>query len=112
MLVVFGCRQETQNLTPGEYVPDALVMGLKALAEPTRLRILYYLNHGTASPSSLARHLRLRAPTVIHHLNTLRLAGLVQVTLTANGDRRYSLRPGAIEDTYKLLNKIIQCEKV
>ncbi len=111
MLVVFGCREETQNLIPGEYVPEALVMGLKALGDPTRLRILYYLNHGSASPSSLARQLRLRAPTVIHHLNTLRLAGLVQVTLASNGDRRYSLRQGSIEDTYQLLNKIIKCEK-
>ena len=112
MLVVFGCRQETQNLIPGEYVPEALVMGLKALGDPTRLRILYYLNSGTATPSSLAKQLRLRAPTVIHHLNTLRLAGLIQVTLTSNGERRYSLRQGSIEDTYQLLNKIIKCEKV
>ncbi|MBW6475281.1 MAG: ArsR family transcriptional regulator [Anaerolineaceae bacterium] len=111
LLVVFGCREDHQNLIPGEYVPETLVLGLKALADPTRLRILYYLNQGSTTPSSLARRLRLRAPTVIHHLNTMRLAGLVQVTLTANGERRYSLRQEAIDDTYRQLNKVINTEK-
>jgi DNA-binding transcriptional ArsR family regulator len=111
LLVVFGCREENQNLVPGEYVPEMLVMGLKALADPTRLRILHYLNQGATTPSSLARRLRLRAPTVIHHLNTMRLAGLVQVTLTSNGERRYSLRQEAIEETYKQLNLVMNPEK-
>lgn len=111
LLVVFGCREENQNLVPGEYVPETLVMGLKALADPTRLRILYYLNQGATTPSSLARQLRLRAPTVIHHLNTMRLAGLVQVTLTSNGERRYSLRQEAIDDTYRQLNMVMNPEK-
>jgi DNA-binding transcriptional ArsR family regulator len=111
LLVVFGCREDHQNLVPGEYVPETLVMGLKALADPTRLRILYYLNQGATTPSSLARRLRLRAPTVIHHLNNMRLAGLVLVTLTSNGERRYSLRQEAIEDTYKQLNMVINPEK-
>jgi DNA-binding transcriptional ArsR family regulator len=111
LFVVFGCREDDQNLIPGEYVPETLVTALKALADPTRLRILHYLDQGTNTPSSLARLLRLRAPTVIHHLNTMRLAGLVQVTLTANGERRYSLRQEAIEDTYKQLNMVIGSQK-
>ncbi len=111
LLVVFGCREDDQNLVPGEYVPETLVTALKAMADPTRLRILYYLNQGATSPSSLARLLRLRAPTVIHHLNTMRLAGLIQVTLTANGERRYSLRQEAIEDTFKQFNMVLRSEK-
>jgi DNA-binding transcriptional ArsR family regulator len=107
LLVVFGCRNETQNLVPGEYVPESLVTGLKALADPTRLRILHYLNHGATTPSSLAKKVRLRAPTVIHHLNMLRLAGLVQVTITSNGERRYNLRQEAVEDTFKQLKLVI-----
>lgn len=107
LLVVFGCREENQNLVPGEYVPETLVLGLKALADPTRLRILHYLNQGAVTPSSLARKLRLRAPTVIHHLNTMRLAGLVQVTLTGNGERHYSPRQEAIDETYRQLNLVI-----
>jgi len=111
LLVVFGCREDDQNLVPGEYVPETLVTALKAMADPTRLRILHYLNQGATTPSSLARLLRLRAPTVIHHLNTMRLAGLIQVTLTANGERRYSLRQEAIEDTFKQFNMVLRSEK-
>ena len=111
LLIVYGCREDHQNLVPGEYVPETLVMGLKALADPTRLRILYYLNQGATTPSSLARRLRLRAPTIIHHLNIMRLAGLVKVTLTTNGERRYNLRQEAIDDTYRQLNMVINLEE-
>ncbi|HSM24668.1 MAG TPA: metalloregulator ArsR/SmtB family transcription factor [Anaerolineaceae bacterium] len=107
LVVVFGCRNETQNLIPGEYVPESLVNGLKALADPTRLRILHYLNHGATTPSSLAKKLRLRPPTVIHHLNLLRLAGFVQVIILSNGERRYKLRQEAVEETYKQLSLVI-----
>ena len=100
-----------QNLVPGEFVPEGLVTGLKALADSTRLRILYYLNQEAATPSSLAKKLRLRAPTVVHHLNMLRLAGLVQVTLSTSGKRRYSLRQEAIEETYAQLNAVINTDK-
>jgi DNA-binding transcriptional ArsR family regulator len=110
LLVVFGCRDETQSLVPGEYVPESLVTGLKALADPTRLRILHYLNHGATTPSSLAKRVRLRPPTVIHHLNILRLAGLVQVTITSNGERRYNVRQDAVEETYKQLRLVINPE--
>jgi DNA-binding transcriptional ArsR family regulator len=57
------------------------VRALKAMSDPTRLRILHYLSQDSLSPAELARRLRLRAPTVTHHLHALRLAGLVQVTL-------------------------------
>ena len=34
----------------------------------------------------VARHLRLRAPTVTHHLKSLRAAGLVQMTMGEHDD--------------------------
>jgi DNA-binding transcriptional ArsR family regulator len=95
-LMVFGCRSEDQNLIPGEYVPDALMNMLKALSDSTRFRIVRYLQEEPETPSSLAKKLRLRAPTVIHHLNIMRLAGLVQVKISADGERSYALREQAI----------------
>jgi DNA-binding transcriptional ArsR family regulator len=95
-LMVFGCRPEDQNLIPGEYVPDALMNMLKALSDSTRFRIVRYLQEEPETPSSLAKKLRLRAPTVIHHLNIMRLAGLVQVKISADGERSYALRDQAI----------------
>jgi DNA-binding transcriptional ArsR family regulator len=79
---LFGARPEDASLVPGEAVPEAMLRALKALSDPTRLRILRYLAEEPLTPAELARRLRLRAPTVTHHLKTLRLAGLVQLTLT------------------------------
>ena len=95
---LFGARPHDASLVPGELVPDALVRTLKALSDPTRLRILHYLSGEPLSPSQLARRLRLRTPTVIHHLKTLRLAGLVQVNMDSKKEsRRYATRPEAVQ---------------
>ncbi len=96
-LFTFGCRADDQTLVPGEQVPTGLLNGLKALADPTRLRILRYLAREPHTPTQLSNLLRLRPPTVIHHLNTLRLAGLVHISLQADGERRYALRLEALQ---------------
>lgn len=95
-LMAFGCRQKNQNLIPGEYVPEELVTTLKALSDSSRLRILHYLNVAPETPAGLARKTRLRSPTIIHHLNILRLAKLVQIDIKASGERRYRLRKEAV----------------
>jgi DNA-binding transcriptional ArsR family regulator len=97
-ILLFGARPPDASLVPGEVVPDALLRTLKALSDPTRLRILHYLAEETLTPAQLARRLRLRPPTVIHHLKTLRLAGLVQLTLGEDKQERpYAARPGAVK---------------
>jgi DNA-binding transcriptional ArsR family regulator len=106
-LFLFGARPATASLVPGEVVPDALFRALKALADPTRLRILRYLAAEPQTPAQLARRLRLRAPTVIHHLHTLRLAGLVYLTLAA-GDRRYAARTHAVNNTFAALRTFLE----
>lgn len=78
---LFGARPAEASLVPGETIPDSLLRALKALSDPTRLRILHYLSQEPLNPAELSRRLRLRVPTVSHHLEVLRLAGLVQLTL-------------------------------
>lgn len=97
MLFVFGVRPPEMSLVPGEPVPDTLLRVLKAIADPTRLRILHYLSQGKLTPAQLSRKLRLRAPTVTHHLSALRLAGLVHVSLESSGERCYAARLEAIQ---------------
>lgn len=101
-----GGRSAEASLVPGEAVPDALYLTLKALADPTRLRILHYLQEQPQTPSELARTLRLRAPTVIHHLNSLRLAGLVYMTY-GKGDKRYAARTGRVAEMYLQLRRYL-----
>lgn len=98
-IILFGARPKGTALVPGESVPEDLINALKALADPTRLRILRYLQESPRTPSELARILRLRPPTVIHHLNNLRLAGLVFVTVSPEAERRYTIRNEGLEDT-------------
>src|SRR5215217_6910790 len=60
--------------------PDLLV-ALKALSDASRLRIVGVLADGRAmSVEDLARELSLSAGTVVHHLNRLRDARLVEST--------------------------------
>lgn len=95
--ILFAGRPANQALVPGENVPADVINALKALADPTRLRILRYLADQPLTPTDLSQRLRLRPPTVIHHLSALRLAGLVQITIQAEGERRYALRSEAVE---------------
>lgn len=109
-VILFGARLQGSTLVPGELVPEDLLAALKALADPTRLRILRYLQSIPSTPSDLAKVLRLRPPTVIHHLHSLRLAGLVRVTVSQEGERRYAARTNSIETTFQNLQAFIQGE--
>lgn len=108
MLMLYGARPPTDSLIPGDVVPDALLQSLKALADPTRLRILSYLSEKPHTPAQLARRLRLRSPTVVHHLNALRTAGLVRLTVESEGERRYATRQEAIETTFVHLQTFLK----
>jgi DNA-binding transcriptional ArsR family regulator len=88
----FNARPPSVSLVPGEFVPDALLQALQAISDPTRLRILRLLQEEPLTPSQLARRLRLRLPTVTHHLKTLRHAAMVQVEFDASGGARYATR--------------------
>lgn len=106
-LIAYGGRPATASIVPGEVIPDALFQALKALADPTRLRILRYLMQEPLVPAELARRLRLRPPTVIHHLHTLRLAQLVQLRLSEQG-RQYAVRPDSIRATFGALGNFLE----
>jgi len=94
---LFGARPADASLVPGEVVPETLLRTLKALSDPTRLRILRDLSQESLSPAQIVRRLRLRAPTVTHHLKILRLAGLVQMTLADEKQpRSYAARQEAV----------------
>jgi DNA-binding transcriptional ArsR family regulator len=112
-LFLFGARPPDASLVPGEVVPDAILQALKALADPTRLRILRYLSEEPMTPAELTRRLRLRAPTVTHHLKLLRLAGMVQIRVDEGTDeRRYAVRSGSIAATFSSLAGFLSLDNV
>jgi DNA-binding transcriptional ArsR family regulator len=103
-LLLFGSRPEGLGVSAGESAPSHLVFVLKAVADSSRLVILRALTEGPQTPGQLARRLRLRPPTVIHHLNTLRLAGLVEITLQSETERAYTLHRAALAKTMDILS--------
>jgi len=107
-LIVFGARPEVESVAPGAETPDLLVSALKSLGDPTRLRILRYLAGQPLTPTELARRLRLRPPTVIHHLRALRLAGLVSVIVSEDGEKRYTARLEALNGIYTSLQDFLK----
>jgi len=110
LVLLFGARPEFESIVPGAAPPPQLVGALKALADPTRLRILHFLAEQTYSASELARLLRLRLPTVIHHLRLLRLAGLVQITVGEN-EKRYAARQEILDGIQSTLTNFIKSEE-
>ncbi len=57
---------------------DKMVAFHKALADPTRIRILFLLKKGPMHGQALAEKLRVSAPTITHHMAKLRHAALVK----------------------------------
>ncbi len=49
----------------------------KALADPTRRKILQLLNQGEMNAGDLASHFPISAPSMSHHFNVLRSADLI-----------------------------------
>jgi DNA-binding transcriptional ArsR family regulator len=53
----------------------------------------------------------LRAPTVTHHLNTLRVAGLVQLTIGMGAKKEtkhYAVRPEAVDAAFSSLKGFLR----
>lgn len=112
-LLVFGSRPKNMSLIPGEIVPDTLVRSLKTLSDPTRLRILQHLTVKSMTPAQLARHLRLRPPTITHHLRVLRLAGLIRITKDQHFNvKSYAARSEAVSALNERLTSFLKGQNV
>lgn len=109
-LLVFGARTSRDSLVPGESVPESLVRALKALADPTRLRTLRLISEQPMGAAELARTLRLRTPTMMHHLHALRLSELVGIQVPEphmKEKMRYALRPQAVREVLVELDRFL-----
>jgi DNA-binding transcriptional ArsR family regulator len=98
--VLFGARPHDDSLIPGETVPDSLSAGLQALSDHTRLKILKLISEQPLTQTEIAKKLRLRTPTINHHLKMLRMASLVTKAYLDEdpGNVRYSIRPGRVDE--------------
>ena len=69
----------------------------KALADPTRRRILELLRSADLTAGELADHFDMTKPSISHHLNTLKAAGLVDAEREGQSIV-YSLNPSVLQN--------------
>ncbi|WP_443749090.1 autorepressor SdpR family transcription factor [Asticcacaulis solisilvae] len=76
----------------------------KALADPTRRRILELLRDGEMNAGDLSNHVSVAKPTLSGHLNVLKAAGLIDVTRQGTS-LIYRLNTSVLEDAiFGLMN--------
>jgi len=96
--------------SPPEALREAAVVH-KALADPTRLRILERLSAGEGTVSDLMRHVDLSQPLVSWHLRRLRQAGLVE-TRRSGREVIYSLSRDALRRFHEQEHAMLGIEQV
>lgn len=69
----------------------------RALADPTRRRILELLRSAYLTAGELADHFDMTKPSISHHLNTLKAAGLVDAEREGQSIV-YSLNTSVLQD--------------
>ena len=67
---------------------------MRALADPTRREILRALRAGDLSAGDIAARFDMTAPSISHHLNVLKEAGLVQAAAGQAGDQPRAVAQG------------------
>jgi ArsR family transcriptional regulator, arsenate/arsenite/antimonite-responsive transcriptional repressor len=80
---------------------------IRALADPTRREILRVLRKGDLSAGDIAARFDMTAPSISHHLNVLKEAGLV----SSERDGRhiiYSLNSTTLQDLMTELLEFVQ----
>lgn len=87
---------------------QSLSQFFKAVGDENRLRILNLLHEKPHNAGELADLLAVKAPTVSHHLNLLREAGLVNLRAVGN-QRQYSLNTSSLR---RMKQKVQQMEKL
>jgi DNA-binding transcriptional ArsR family regulator len=113
MLLAWGALPPGYRLVPGEMVPHEALMVLRALADPTRLRLMRLLAQEPRSPQALAHELKLSLPTVSHHMRELRGAGLVRLEASIGEkgrESRYTVRWPSAERAFSDLEQFVAGE--
>lgn len=82
----------------------------KALADPTRRKILRMLGEGERTAGDLAKEFEISAPSMSHHFNILKNAELIEGR--RDGQQIvYSLNTTAIQDLLTMLLDVFQVQK-
>jgi DNA-binding transcriptional ArsR family regulator len=108
LLVLWGALPSGYKLVPGEQVPDGAMLVLRALGDPTRLRLLRLIAAEPRSLQSLAQEVKLSLPTVSHHIRELRGAGLIRLEEAGRGrESKYTVRWPSAQQAFRELEAFV-----
>ncbi len=111
MVLVWGARPPGYKLVPGESVPDEAMLVLRALGDPTRLRLLRLIAAEPRSLQALAHDLKLSLPTVSHHIRELRVSGLIRLEVGGGGrESKYTVRWPSAQKAFDQLEEFVMRE--
>ena len=82
----------------------------KALADPTRRKILRMLSGGEMTAGEIAAHFDISAPSMSHHFNALKAGDLVR-TRRDGQQIYYSLNTTVVQDLLTVLMDLFSQEK-
>lgn len=108
LCLVWGAHPPGFKLVPGESVPDDAMLVLKAMNDPTRLRLLRLIAIEPRSLISLSQQVKLSLPTVSHHIRELRGAGLIRLEVGGKGrENRYTVRWQSAQAAFEELEQFV-----
>jgi ArsR family transcriptional regulator, arsenate/arsenite/antimonite-responsive transcriptional repressor len=92
-----------------ELTRDDLTRQLKALGEPTRLKMIDLLMEGVQCNCEIAQRLDLSYSLISHHMRVLRLCGLVQSEQSPEDERwvYYSVDREAVEQLLAEMQRLL-----
>lgn len=112
LFVTWGTHAPGYKLVPGESVPDDALMVLRALSDPTRLRLLRLIAAEPRSLISLAQEVKLSLPTVSHHIRELRGSGLIRLEVGGKGrESKYTVRWPSAQQAFDQLEQFVMGER-
>src|SRR6476646_4789774 len=83
----------------------------RALADPTRRKILRLLNAGEMSAGDLAGHFAISGPSMSHHFNVLKSADLIRTR--RNGQQiMYSLNTTVVQDLLATVLDLLRAKDI
>jgi DNA-binding transcriptional ArsR family regulator len=108
LFVAWGARPPGYKLVPGESVPDDALLVLRALSDPTRLRLMRLIASEPRSLISLSQEVKLSLPTVSHHIRELRGAGLIRLEVGGRGrESKYTVRWPSAQQAFEQLEQFV-----
>lgn len=105
MLVQYPVDVPSEN---EEEPPMVLLRLTKALSDPTRLRLLRFVAHEPKTLWEMQSELNQSREMLMHHLLSLRVAGLLRVHLRGEGTERYSIRADGASELQMFLESYIR----